>query len=1065
MKRNFFKRTLAVVLCLTLLDVSNLTALATDENSIGTVATVSGADAGSTAPAEDNASATVSDGNAAAGSGILAISETAVPLAAAVPVAGKQEVELTINHYLTKNGESTMLFAPSAMTVKNGDTVSVARSGEYYTVSSVKVDGNEAEEKDGGFELKLGAAVKEAVVDVYYQETFGTYRNETSMIDYDNGWSWTGDSSSISYSGNYSAESTSRTRMGTIGTRDSYETLIEMQDSSGKTYHFNINDYYRYNYVRQRNGAWRKDTSKDYRAQFPILTGLLKGLSKSEGSSVYDVVEFAYDDPGFFSMDAKAGKRILNGYSLEFNRNGMNYELVKVWKDDEVVCSDLSSFFPVGSDFFGMRYDFSFTTGDYVGDMTYSFVGDDDLWVCLDGEVILDLGGIHDAYPAVSGRQGKSNEVSYAPGSVDVWSALLGKADYTLQEKIDYVSDAANANRAHTVTVLFMERGSNQSNCNMAFVMPNIAAESAVVSTVTKAALQLSKKDASDGSVMAGVSFTLTDGNGYRQTLSTDANGKVSFSGLTEGIYTLSETAPEGYLEAGPWTVLVTAQSTTGESQTRTVHSIAEVKDSVTGETLNASDGVYTIENTKDKPQIRLEQSKTAHPVDWDARIYRLTLTATSLTESTRKNAQTGEGEKLSVTADVVDYIDARFVVTDAAGNELAAGAEIRDNAGVNGSLKKDADENWYVEWTEVTVAPKGEDNSAGWSAELYVRAREEFIGGNMIPTNGPDSGVIVGEELYPFEKPTVNVKLLNLQLEDKEITLFLGEEVKPGDYLTELKGTLQVLSIEDEAVALQDAPVLSGEELAELLEEKTQSVTYGGAEDEMGTFTYTLSQAADWKNHTADRVGEAVERYTLTVSYTAYTEAERAEIIGADYKAPEMEQTAGSVWDEGVYTVNVVAGKLTITKKLDTSDIDFTQGDPVFTFKITKDGRFYGYCTVRFTKAMLDAGRNEVTVAVLEGLAKGTYSVEEAETMRYELSEVTAGGTVSASTKDGAALFEMGMVTGADGAIRPAEAKAAFTNTKNNDNNFSDTDVVVNSFVIGADATISWTADTLQNR
>ena len=106
--------------------------------------------------------------------------------------------------------------------------------------------------------------------------------------------------------------------------------------------------------------------------------------------------------------------------------------------------------------YFGMRYDMEFNIGDYVGPLNYSFTGDDDMWVVMDGgkenqQIIIDLGGIHNA----------------ATKTVNLRD-YLDKGDKS----------------THTLTVLYMERGAGASNCYMNFTLPNVT-----ISQVTTDAL------------------------------------------------------------------------------------------------------------------------------------------------------------------------------------------------------------------------------------------------------------------------------------------------------------------------------------------------------------------------------------------------------------------------------------------------------------------------------------------------------------------------------------------------------------------------------------------------
>lgn len=61
--------------------------------------------------------------------------------------------------------------------------------------------------------------------------------------------------------------------------------------------------------------------------------------------------------------------------------------------------------------------------------------------------------------------------------------------------------------------------------------------------------LQLNKKDNATGALLPGAEFTISDSEGnVLQTAVSDADGKISFTGLKPGAYTIKETAaPEGY--------------------------------------------------------------------------------------------------------------------------------------------------------------------------------------------------------------------------------------------------------------------------------------------------------------------------------------------------------------------------------------------------------------------------------------------------------------------------------------------------------------------------------------
>lgn len=128
--------------------------------------------------------------------------------------------------------------------------------------------------------------------------------------------------------------------------------------------------------------------------------------------------------------------------------------------------------------YYGMTVGFNFIQpeeGMVNGkNMVFEFSGDDDVWVFVDGRLVLDIGGIHGA---VSGK------IDFATGTVQVSKAVektysnlsntIG-TNTTLKKIFNLSGNTFEDYTEHRVEFIYLERGSGESNCHLRFNMPPI---------------------------------------------------------------------------------------------------------------------------------------------------------------------------------------------------------------------------------------------------------------------------------------------------------------------------------------------------------------------------------------------------------------------------------------------------------------------------------------------------------------------------------------------------------------------------------------------------------------
>lgn len=274
--------------------------------------------------------------------------------------------------------------------------------------------------------------------------------------------------------------------------------------------------FYVYDYLERTSDSKKDGGGGEYSDFLPFNSPYVNTNGQAQATYTYDGENGEYAGVTHYQYDAKYDGQ--ESYAANIGTNywfGMSIDIRFYLSNDPGEMSDGT---------YGNR-------DLYGNEMHFKFSGDDDLWVLIDGQPVLDVGGVHGI---------KNGDINFSTGSVVVEGTETG-----LLQELGFTEGE------HTLTVYYLERGSSQSNCAIYF---NIA---------PRFNFTIQKEDVLSSELLNGAEFTVyadrelttlaplwTSEEAYRNGEAPAeklaiVDGKVSFWGMTPGkTYYIVETKP-----------------------------------------------------------------------------------------------------------------------------------------------------------------------------------------------------------------------------------------------------------------------------------------------------------------------------------------------------------------------------------------------------------------------------------------------------------------------------------------------------------------------------------------
>lgn len=248
---------------------------------------------------------------------------------------------------------------------------------------------------------------------------------------------------------------------------------------------------------------------------------------------------------------------------------------------------------------FGVKMEIDFTLGEGGKinnvDQVFNFSGDDDLWVFIDGKLVLDLGGDH---AETTGSINFANKTVTVQNSVQLAGGVSRNTSFEI--------DNNNSNALHTMTLYYMERGMHESNLKFGFSFTPVSSEFLTEKQVSTDNVNQGLKDAAaqqaendsfvfthktNGVSSAGKNYT----HYIHKTDVTDTNAVTT----SDGSFTLSDEDTADFIGQFDVGSYFTIEEANAGNNAFEYSSNLVVTDEVAGQIINPENGQYLFKTTK----------------------------------------------------------------------------------------------------------------------------------------------------------------------------------------------------------------------------------------------------------------------------------------------------------------------------------------------------------------------------------------------------------------------------------------------------------------------------------